>query len=135
MVVAAGTALLVVAQAFCLGDVVSRVFLGGATLGDVEPVLVVLAVVVVLRAVLGSFSDWLAQQAATRTSAQLRAELLPAAFGTGRGVLCTTEDQLHEALLDAVNGQPELVIIRAQVPKGVPSAALTRLTDALGKKV
>ena len=54
VVVAAGTALLVIAQAFCLGDVVSRVFLGGATLSDVAPVVGILAVVVVARAVLGS---------------------------------------------------------------------------------
>ena len=41
VVVAAGTALLVIAQAFCLGDVVSRVFLGGATLSAVVEVEVI----------------------------------------------------------------------------------------------
>ncbi|MCX6460070.1 MAG: thiamine pyrophosphate-binding protein [Actinobacteria bacterium] len=65
---------------------------------------------------------------------QLKSELLPEAFGTGHGALCVTEDELDVALKRAVNAD-ELVIIRALVPKGVPSAALTRLTDALGKRI
>ena len=65
---------------------------------------------------------------------QLKSELLPEAFGTGHGALCVTEDELDAALKRAVNTD-ELVIIRALVPKGVPSAALTRLTDALGKRI
>lgn len=53
-----------------------RVFLGGATLSDVAPLIGVLAVVVLARALLGSLGESLAQRAATRTSAQLRAQLL-----------------------------------------------------------
>ena len=74
--VASGTAVLVVAQAFCLGDVVSRVFLGGAALADVMNVVVLLALVVLGRALLATFGETLAQRAATRTSAQLREALL-----------------------------------------------------------
>ncbi len=74
--VASGTAILVVAQAFCLGDIVSRVFLGGADLADVRDVLGLLALVVLGRALLATVGETLAQRAATRTSAQLRAALL-----------------------------------------------------------
>ncbi len=74
--VASGTALLVVAQAFCLGDVVSRVFLDGATFADVRPVIVTLALVILGRVALATLGETLAQRAATRTSAQLRAALL-----------------------------------------------------------
>ena len=74
--VASGTAVLVVAQAFCLGDVVSRVFLEGATLDDVKTVVGLLALVVLGRAVLSTIGETLAQRAATRTSAQLRESLL-----------------------------------------------------------
>ena len=73
---ASGTAVLVVAQAFCLGDVVSRVFLEGATFDDVKYVVGLLALVVAGRAILATIGETLAQRAATRTSAQLRASLL-----------------------------------------------------------
>ena len=76
VVVASGTAILVVAQAFALADVISRVFLGGASLSDVQPVLVTLALVVAGRAILSMVGEVLSQRAATRTSAQLRAALL-----------------------------------------------------------
>jgi ATP-binding cassette, subfamily C, bacterial CydCD len=74
--VASGTAVLVVAQAFCLGDVVSRVFLDGDSFDDVRGVVLALALVVLGRALLATVGENLAQRAATRTSAQLRAALL-----------------------------------------------------------
>ena len=74
--VASGTAILVVAQAFCLGDVVSRVFLGGADLADVRGVVALLALVVLGRGLLATVGETIAQRAATRTSAQLREALL-----------------------------------------------------------
>ncbi len=74
--VASGTAVLVVAQAFCLGDVVSRVFLGGADLADVRGVVALLALVVLGRGLLATVGETIAQRAATRTSAQLREALL-----------------------------------------------------------
>ena len=64
----------------------------------------------------------------------LQAELLPSVFGTGRGWLATTEDELDAALAEAV-ASDELCIIRAVVPQGDRSPALLRLTDALGKRV
>ncbi|MGA1595939.1 MAG: thiamine pyrophosphate-binding protein [Candidatus Nanopelagicales bacterium] len=64
----------------------------------------------------------------------LMAEALPAVFGTGRGWLATTEDELDTAL-SAAMAADELCIIRAVVPKGDRSPALLRLTDALGKRV
>lgn len=74
--VASGTAILVVAQAFCLGDVVSRVFLDGADLADVRGVVALLALVVLGRGLLATVGETIAQRAATRTSAQLREALL-----------------------------------------------------------
>lgn len=63
----------------------------------------------------------------------LRSEELPRAFGTGRGRLCTTEDELQAALAEAVSVD-ELFLIRAKVPRARASEALTRLTRALGKR-
>ena len=64
----------------------------------------------------------------------LRAERLPDVFGTGRGWLATTEDELDNALTEAMAAD-ELCIIRAVVPKGDRSPALLRLTDSLKKRV
>jgi TPP-dependent 2-oxoacid decarboxylase len=64
----------------------------------------------------------------------IKAERLPEAFGTGRGWLATTEDELDLALTEAM-ASDDLGIIRAVVPQGDRSPALLRLTDALGKRV
>ena len=64
----------------------------------------------------------------------LRAERLPDVFGTGRDWLATTEDELDNALTEAMAAD-ELCIIRAVVPKGDRSPALLRLTDSLKKRV
>ena len=64
----------------------------------------------------------------------LRSELLLVAFGTGVGKLCENEEQFQEAITEAI-ANDDLYIIRACVPQGTHSAALTRLTDALRKKV
>jgi thiol reductant ABC exporter CydD subunit len=134
VVVAAGTALLVVAQAFCLGDVVSRVFLGHATLAEVEPVLVVLAVVVVGRALLGTLSDTLAQRAATRTSAQLRSQLLAHVVRLGpvwlsgerRGQIATLATRGIDSVEPYVSRYLPQLVIAAIVPLTVGIAILTQ---------
>jgi TPP-dependent 2-oxoacid decarboxylase len=64
----------------------------------------------------------------------LRAEILPTAFGRGKGILCETEDALAAALSEATTTE-DLYIIRACVPPGKYSPALIRLTDALKKKI
>ncbi len=64
----------------------------------------------------------------------LKAESLPAVFGTGRGWLATTEGELDRALTEAMAAD-ELCIVRACVPKGDRSPALLRLTEALGRRV
>lgn len=64
----------------------------------------------------------------------LRSERLPEAFGTGKGVLCETEESLQAALHEAT-AHDRLTIIRASVPSGKYSPALVRLTDALKKKI
>ncbi|MSX38758.1 MAG: hypothetical protein F2773_06115, partial [Actinobacteria bacterium] len=76
VVVASSTAVLVVIQAFCLADVISRVFLDGESLDQTVAVLVLLGSVVLARALLAMIGETLSQRAATRTSAQLRAALL-----------------------------------------------------------
>lgn len=65
---------------------------------------------------------------------RLKSEELPRAFGVGKGFLCNTETELVNALAEAVDTS-SLCIIRACVPRGHLSAALTRLTDALAKRV
>ncbi len=64
----------------------------------------------------------------------LKGEHLPTVFGTGRGWLANTEDELDAALTEAM-ASDELCIVRAVVPQGDRSPALLRLTDALGKRV
>ena len=134
MVVAAGTALPVVAQAYCLGDVVSRVFLGHATFADVEPVVVALAVIVVARALLGSFADLLAQRAATRTSAQLRSQLLAHVVRLGpiwlsgerRGQIATLATRGIDSVEPYVSRYLPQLVIAAVVPLTVGVAILTQ---------
>jgi TPP-dependent 2-oxoacid decarboxylase len=64
----------------------------------------------------------------------LKSELLPEAFGYGKGFLCETEDEFDDAMNEAITTNT-LIIIRACVPSGKHSDALTRLTNALKKKV
>ena len=64
----------------------------------------------------------------------LRSEILPTAFGAGTGFLCETEEEFDAALKEAL-AKDDLFIIRACVPQGKISSALTRLTDALKKKI
>lgn len=64
----------------------------------------------------------------------LKSELLPEAFGYGKGFLCQTEDELDIAIKEAVETN-SLFIIRACVPRGKHSHALTRLANAVKHKV
>lgn len=64
----------------------------------------------------------------------LKAEELPKAFGCGKGIKCTTEDELNAAMMQATADE-DLYLIRACVPKGQISGALKRLTDALKARV
>jgi thiol reductant ABC exporter CydD subunit len=64
-------ALLIVAQAWLLADVVARAFIGGGSLARLRTPLAVLLVVVVARAVLA----WAAELAASRSSARAKSQL------------------------------------------------------------
>ena len=64
----------------------------------------------------------------------LAAEKLTEVFGLGQGRLALTEHQLDEALTEAMASE-ELFIIRAALPKTARSAGLTRLGEALAKRV
>ncbi len=64
-------ALLIVAQAWLLADVVARAFIGGAGLAELHAPLAVLLAVVMARAVLA----WAGELAASRSSAQAKSQL------------------------------------------------------------
>ena len=74
--VSAVTALLVVAQAFTLGALIPRVFLGGEDLNDVKGSLMFLMAVVLGRVVMAGLGDLIATAAAVKTSSELRTSLL-----------------------------------------------------------
>jgi ATP-binding cassette subfamily C protein CydD len=65
------SALLIVAQAWLLADVVARAFIGGGSLAQLRTPLTVLLMVVVARAVLA----WAAELAASRSSARAKSQL------------------------------------------------------------
>ena len=134
VVVASGTAILVVAQAFALADVISRVFLGGASLSDVQPVLVTLALVVAGRAILSMVGEVLSQRAATRTSAQLRAALLDHVVRLGpvwlsgerRGQIATLATRGVDSVEPYVARYLPQLVIAVIVPLTVGVAILTQ---------
>jgi len=132
--VASGTAVLVVAQAFCLGYVVSRVFLDGASLDDVRSVLVVLALVVLGRALLATVGETLSQRAATRTSAQLREAMLAHVVRLGpiwlsgerRGQVATLATRGIDSVEPYVARYLPSLVIAVIVPLTVGVAILTQ---------
>ena len=134
VVLSSGTAVLVVALAFCLGDVVSQVFLGGATLDAMMPVIVTLAFIVLGRALLSSFGETLAQRAATRTSAQLREALLAHVVRLGpvwlsgerRGQVATLATRGVDSVEPYVARYIPQLVIAAVVPLTVGVAILTQ---------
>lgn len=62
------------------------------------------------------------------------AEYLPKLFGTGKGWLAATEDELESVLGEAF-ASDHLAIVHVKVPRSSISPALSRLTDALAKRV
>lgn len=65
---------------------------------------------------------------------QMAVEHLPAVFGSGHGRLVCTEAEMDAAMREAVDSD-ELWVIRVQLPRDARSAGLTRLGEALGKRV
>ncbi len=128
------TAALVVAQAFCLGYVVSEVFLGEATLDEVMPVVWLLAGIVVGRAVLGGINDVLAQRSATRTSRELRAAMLDHVVKLGpiwisgerRGQVATLATRGIDSVEPYVSRYLPQLVIAVVVPLTVGIAILTQ---------
>ena len=64
----------------------------------------------------------------------MAAENLVEVFGRGRGFLAKTEQELHDALTEAL-ATDDLVIIRVELPKYARSAGLSRLGEALAQRV
>lgn len=128
------TAALVVAQAFCLGYVVSEVFLGEATLDEVMPVVWLLAGIVVGRAVLSGINDVLAQRSATRTSRELRAAMLAHVVKLGpiwlsgerRGQVATLATRGIDSVEPYVSRYLPQLVIAVVVPLTVGIAILTQ---------
>ncbi|MGD9954435.1 MAG: thiol reductant ABC exporter subunit CydD [Candidatus Nanopelagicales bacterium] len=134
VVVAGLTAVLVVAQAFCLGYVVSEVFLNGAALDEVMPVVGLLAGIVVGRAVLSALGDVLAQRSATRTSRELRAAMLAHVVRLGpvwlsgerRGQVATLATRGIDSVEPYVSRYLPQLVIAVVVPLTVGVAILTQ---------
>jgi thiol reductant ABC exporter CydD subunit len=132
--VAAGTAVLVVAQAFCLGDAISGVFIDGESLSDVLPVIGLLAAIVLGRALLSSAGDVLAQRMATRTSRELRAQLLAHVVRLGpvwlsgerRGQVATLATRGIDSVEPYVARYLPQLVIAVVVPITVGFAILTQ---------
>jgi len=132
--VASGSVVLVDALGLCLGDVVSRVFLEGATLDDVKTVVGLLALVVLGRAVLSTIGETLAQRAATRTSAQLRESLLAHVVKLGpiwlsgerRGQVATLATRGVDSVEPYVARYLPSLVIAVIVPLTVGVAILTQ---------
>jgi ATP-binding cassette, subfamily C, bacterial CydCD len=70
------SALLIVAQAWLLADVVSRAFLGGRTLAQLHSALYLLLAVVIARAVVAWGAELAASRSSARAKSQLRGALL-----------------------------------------------------------
>ena len=133
--VASGTAILVVAQAFCLGDVVSRVFLGGADARRRRAASSACSRSWSLgRALLATVGETLAQRAATRTSAQLRAALLAHVVRLGpvwlsgerRGQVATLATRGVDSVEPYVARYLPQLVIAVIVPLTVGVAILTQ---------
>jgi ATP-binding cassette subfamily C protein CydD len=76
-------AVLVIAGAYLISQVVADVFLGGATFAEVIVPLSVIALLAIARAPLLVAGDWLAQRAADRLKQRLRADLTAHLFALG----------------------------------------------------
>jgi thiol reductant ABC exporter CydD subunit len=128
------TAVLVIVQAFALGDIVAGAFLGGEDLEDVSTSLWVLAGAVAGRAIVSSFGESLSQRAATRTSAQLRAALLEHVVRLGpvwlsgerRGQVATLATRGIDAVEPYVARYLPSLVIAVVVPLTVGVAILTQ---------
>jgi TPP-dependent 2-oxoacid decarboxylase len=64
----------------------------------------------------------------------MAAEKMVDVFGRGRGFLAKTEQELDDALTEAI-ATDDLIIIRVQLPKYARSAGLSRLGEALAQRV
>jgi ATP-binding cassette subfamily C protein CydCD len=134
--VAAGTAVLVVAPAICQGGAhaISGVFLDGESLSDVLPVIGLLAAIVLGRALLSSAGDVLAQRMATRTSRELRAQLLSHVVRLGpvwlsgerRGQVATLATRGIDSVEPYVSRYLPQLVIAVVVPLTVGFAILTQ---------
>ena len=134
VVVAGLTAILVVVQAFCLADAITGAFQQGAGLTQLRTPLLILAAVVIARAVLAGVSETVAQRAASRTSGELRAALLAQVVRLGpvwltgqrRAEIATLATRGVDAIEPYVARYLPQLAIAAVVPLVVGIAILTQ---------
>lgn len=98
--------LLIVGQAYTLAQIISRAFLDGASLSDLNLVLVGLASIIALRAALTWLSDVTAHAATEQIKADLRDDLL--AHITALGPAFVSSERSGELVTTALNGIEEL---------------------------
>lgn len=70
------SALLIVSQAWLIADIVSRAFIGGRSLSDLQTAMLLLLAVVLVRALVAWGSELAASRASARSKSQLRTALL-----------------------------------------------------------
>jgi len=77
------SALLILSQAWLIADIVSRAFIGGRSLSDLETAMLLLLAVVLFRALVAWGSELAASRASARSKSQLRTALLERVPGLG----------------------------------------------------
>lgn len=132
--VSAITAVLVIAQAFSLGEIIPRVFLDGADLSQVSTQVTVLGLVILGRVLVAGLADFIATRAAVTTSSELRKALL--ARVTRLGPLWLTNERRVQVATLATRGVETIepyvsrylpaLIIAIVVPLTVGFAILTQ---------
>ena len=108
--------MVVVAAAYLTSRVIADVFVGGASLAEVTPLLVAVAVLAVVRAALLFGADALARSAARRTKGHLRADLTAHLFALGPR--WTTRERIGELTGVAVRRAGRRGRLRHVVPAG-----------------
>lgn len=123
------TALLVVLQAWVLSQVVSRVFLGNASLPSVQNLLTALLIIFLLRALFNSISSLSASSLALKIKTRLRAELFEHILKLGPQY--TGAQRTGELTSLFVEGIESVEVYFSQYLPGLVLAALVPLTYLL----
>lgn len=128
------TAVIVITQAIVLGELLASVFIGGKQFADVEGQLILLAVLVIVRAISAWFSDYISARSSAAAKSELRmavltrsAKLGPAWINSKRSSGLTNTATRGLDALDIYFSRylPQLVL-SAIIPLAVGVAILTQ---------